>query len=271
MVETIKSKFSDKEFRNKALISALAIVVLAVSLGLVYSYYAPKKEIEDLYLQAERASQKGDLKLAEEKLREIIKKDPSQSKAKAELEEVGQKLAKGSQSPLVTTVLGPITGGSGTDQNSNGSGDQGPGTGGGSNGGANPGGSTMPSPSFESVLPDSVQGFILIDRVSSPLQEVRSYRPEDEKDPRILTVVAKNEGTGDRAKQYIDSTIKLAYGEGDKEILVGTKNVYFGNDVSGFAIMTWRVSGVVVAIEMQPWGKGGNLYDELYKVAVQFP
>ncbi|MCL5292887.1 MAG: hypothetical protein M1548_10320 [Actinobacteria bacterium] len=278
-MNALLKKLKEPGFRNKAVISLLALAILAGAFIFVYAYYVPQRRAEKLYTEAERAVQKGDLKSAELRLKELLKEQPGHPKAKSELAKVETAIKQLAQAAGGSSIIGggstgqpPGSSGSGASQPGGGESGGLPGTGG-APGGGKPGGSDqIPNPSFESVLPQSIASYTQINRTTSPMEESRAYKPDRDGSVKLMTVVARNEGDGDNAQKYIDTTLRRHYSEGAKDVLVRQKSAYFGTDNSALAILTYRVAGMVVAVEMQASGvKPEALYDQLMAVANQFP
>ncbi len=291
-MEAPKKAAKNLSQKTKVIIALAALLALSLVFALAYEYYAPRRAAEKLYSEAQRAIQKGDLKTAETKLKELLKKAPEYPGAKDELARVESEIRRSSEisaggsagNPLAGRALG---GSSAQGSSKNGAGGNAPGElsdsggtgvgGGGSsgNGGGNGGsasGGSIQNPSLTAVLPRSISGFTQIDRTTSPLEEIRAYKPDRDGIVKLMTVVARNSGNGEDAQKYIDKEIKAHYSENGKSVLVKQKNAYFGTDSSGFAVLAWRVAGTVVVIEMQASGvQPKGLYDQLMSVADQFP
>lgn len=280
-------KLRKRNLTNRAIVLLIALLVLSVIFALAYEYYAPRRAAEKLYSEAQRAVQKGDLKMAEKKLKELLNKDPGFPGARSELARVENEIKKssgGSGEGLAGNAVagGALNGSAARDPSGNGvggssgeavsgSGDGSSNGGSASNGGTTNGG-TIQNPSTAAALPGSISGFTLVDQTKSPMEEFRAYKPDEEGIVKLMTVVARNSGNGEAAQNYIDSAIKLHYSENAKSALVKQKNAYFGTDNSGFAVLAWRVAGTVVVIEMQASGvQPRTLYDQLMSVANQFP
>lgn len=284
-LKSLREKLIETTFKSKVLISMLALVIAALGLYTTYSYYAPVRKAEELFPEAEKAIQGKDFKLAERKLKELLKDKPGDVRAKGMLKIVEASLTRLAQDE------GGVIGGASSSSGLNPGGEEKDGTdkkqdGGSIDGGASPlrdifigsndnrypsDGAGGSDPGFANVLPEVITGYVQESRTATQIEESRLYKPDKSSTEEVLIVIAMKAGNVEAAKSYIDDVIKGHYSMNTKETMINKRNAFFGIASNGLAALTWRVADVMVGIEIQADGPPEALFSRLADIAIQFP
>lgn len=203
-------------------------------------------KLEDLYADAQKHIEKGDLEAARASLSELLKLDPTYRRARAQLTDIeaGKKptIDSGTASSDAGGVGGTTGGTPGSTPGTPGT----PGTNSGTPGDENP---TGPSMNLISYMPDRISGFIGQLPIADAFVLTRDYLPVVPGKITKLVIVAEQFKDNAMAQERLDTTIKTSYPSDAATVQINGRQAYFGarGSVSAVAYVDGAILVVVEA------------------------
>jgi hypothetical protein len=183
--------------------------------------------VAQLYDDAQKALTTGNLKLAQQKLDQVIAIQPDYRKAKVQSDALkkGQKVAPDTTpSKPATSTPKPQT-------------------------------PSQPPAAPSALLdwaPDTLTGFTATKAAVDPLSISREYSPSSGNPAKSLVIVAEQFRTSAAAKTALETNVKQRYTKNASSSTIHGHSVYFGTDGARFAVVGFTDGAVMVALEASP-------------------
>lgn len=206
-------------------------------------------QAERLYMEAQAAIDSGDLKLAREKLAQVVALDKSFGSARAQLADIDSNQKPG------------VDDGSGAP---NDSGDE-------ADAGDDP--ASTPTGKLSVWMPATLKGYNGSKLILDVFTATRDYRPTSGETVSLMVIIAEQQRTPIGANALMGKMVKQPCPYDATTVTVKGRKAYFGTDNKRLATLAFTEGPVMVAIQMasKQQGKPEALKADLVGVASQLP